>query len=78
MICRDGSSYVDLKLSGRPPYRQNWDFGAVTSTGAIRSMAKDMLRHLKANMGIDGSPLAAAMKLKQAHRNVGKINDDDR
>jgi CubicO group peptidase (beta-lactamase class C family) len=39
---------------------------AQAGAGAIRSTANDMLRYLKANMGIDHSPLAAAMKL--AHR----------
>jgi CubicO group peptidase (beta-lactamase class C family) len=37
--------------------------------GAIRSTANDVLRYLKANMGIDQSPLAAAMKLAQRPRN---------
>jgi CubicO group peptidase (beta-lactamase class C family) len=37
-----------------------WDFDALAGAGAIRSTANDMLRYLKANMGIDGSPLAAA------------------
>ena len=45
---------------------KNWDFDALAGAGAIRSTAGDMLRYLKANMGIDQSPLAAAMKL--AHR----------
>jgi len=58
LICCDGRAYVDLKLSARR--QAKLDFGAMTSTGVIRSMAKDMLRYLKANMGIDGSPLAAA------------------
>jgi D-alanyl-D-alanine-carboxypeptidase/D-alanyl-D-alanine-endopeptidase len=44
---------------------QNWDFDAMAGAGAIRSTANDMLRYLKANMGIDQSPLAAAMKLAQ-------------
>jgi serine-type D-Ala-D-Ala carboxypeptidase/endopeptidase len=46
----------------------NWDFDALAGAGAIRSTANDMLRYLKANMGIDQSPLAAAMKLAQQPR----------
>ena len=52
---------------------KNWDFDALAGTGAIRSTANDMLRYLKANMGIDQSPLAPAMKLAQApRRDMGK------
>jgi hypothetical protein len=47
---------------------QNWDFDALAGAGAMRSTANDMLRYLKANMGIDPSPLADAMKLAQAPR----------
>ena len=47
---------------------KNWDFDALAGAGAIRSTANDMLRYLKANMGIDPSPLAEAMKLAQAPR----------
>jgi D-alanyl-D-alanine-carboxypeptidase/D-alanyl-D-alanine-endopeptidase len=46
----------------------NWDFDALAGAGAIRSTAGDMLRYLKANMSIDQSPLAAAMKLAQRPR----------
>jgi serine-type D-Ala-D-Ala carboxypeptidase/endopeptidase len=41
----------------------NWNIPGLAGTGAIRSTAPDMLRYLKANMGIDQSPLAAAIKL---------------
>jgi serine-type D-Ala-D-Ala carboxypeptidase/endopeptidase len=47
---------------------KNWDLNALAGAGAVRSTADDMLRYLKANMGIDASPLAAAMKLAQAPR----------
>jgi D-alanyl-D-alanine-carboxypeptidase/D-alanyl-D-alanine-endopeptidase len=47
---------------------QNWDIDALAGAGAIRSSANDMLRYLKANMGIDPSPLAAAMTLGQRPR----------
>lgn len=52
--------------NGRPA--KNWDLGALAGAGAIRSTANDMLRYLRANMGIDPSPLAAAMKLAQQPR----------
>jgi hypothetical protein len=45
---------------------KNWDFDTLAGAGAIRSTANDLLRYMKANMGIDQSPLAAAMKLAQA------------
>jgi serine-type D-Ala-D-Ala carboxypeptidase/endopeptidase len=52
----------------------NWGFDALAGAGAIRSTANDMLRYLKANMGIDQSPLAAAMKLaQQPRRDMGKM-----
>ncbi len=47
---------------------KNWDFDVLAGAGAIRSTANDMLRYLKANMGIDPSPLADAMKLAQQPR----------
>jgi serine-type D-Ala-D-Ala carboxypeptidase/endopeptidase len=46
----------------------SWDWDVLAGAGAIRSTANDMLRYLKANMGIDQSPLAAAMKLAQQPR----------
>jgi serine-type D-Ala-D-Ala carboxypeptidase/endopeptidase len=52
--------------SGKPA--KNWDFDALAGTGAIRSTANDMLRFLRANMGIDQSPLVAAMTLAQQPR----------
>jgi CubicO group peptidase (beta-lactamase class C family) len=47
---------------------KNWEIDALAGAGAIRSTTNDMLRYLKANMGIDQSPLAAAMKLAQQPR----------
>jgi serine-type D-Ala-D-Ala carboxypeptidase/endopeptidase len=46
----------------------NWDIPGLAGTGAIRSTARDMLRYLRANMGVDPSPLLAAMKLAQQPR----------
>jgi D-alanyl-D-alanine-carboxypeptidase/D-alanyl-D-alanine-endopeptidase len=47
---------------------KNWNIDVLAATGAIRSTANDMLRYLKANMGIDPSPLTAAMEFAQAPR----------
>src|SRR5262245_21313525 len=47
---------------------KNWDLDALAGAGAIRSTANDMLRYLKANMGIDQSPLTPAMQLAQRPR----------
>jgi len=46
----------------------NWNIPGLAGTGALRSTVRDMLRYLRANMGIDASPLAAAMKLAQQPR----------
>ena len=46
----------------------NWDMGALAGAGAIRSTGNDMLRYLKANMGINKTPLNAAMTLAHAPR----------
>jgi D-alanyl-D-alanine-carboxypeptidase/D-alanyl-D-alanine-endopeptidase len=47
---------------------KSWDIDVLAGAGAVRSTANDMLRYLKVNMGIDQSPLAAAMKLAQQPR----------
>jgi serine-type D-Ala-D-Ala carboxypeptidase/endopeptidase len=47
---------------------KNWDLDALAGAGALRSTANDMLRYLKANMGIGQSPLAAAMNFAQRPR----------
>jgi serine-type D-Ala-D-Ala carboxypeptidase/endopeptidase len=52
--------------SGNPV--KNWDFDALGGAGAIRSTADDMLRYLKANMGVGASPLGAAMQFAQQPR----------
>jgi CubicO group peptidase (beta-lactamase class C family) len=57
--------------NGKPV--KNWSFDALAGAGTISSTAKDMLRYLKANMGIDPSPLTGAMKLaQQPRRNMSK------
>jgi serine-type D-Ala-D-Ala carboxypeptidase/endopeptidase len=58
--------------TGKPA--SNWDLDALAGAGGIRSTANDMLRYLRANMGIDQSPLGAAMKLaQQPRRDIGKM-----
>jgi CubicO group peptidase (beta-lactamase class C family) len=57
------SGHDDMGMAAK-----NWDFDALAGAGAIRSTANDMLRYLKANMGIGQSPLAAAMNLAQRPR----------
>jgi CubicO group peptidase (beta-lactamase class C family) len=47
---------------------KNWDFDVLAGAGTIHSTANDLLRYLKANMGIAPSPLAGAMKLAQEPR----------
>jgi serine-type D-Ala-D-Ala carboxypeptidase/endopeptidase len=47
---------------------KNWDFDALAGAGAIKSTANDMLRYLRANMGVGASPLAAAMQFAQQPR----------
>src|SRR5579871_3954828 len=51
---------------GKPA--KNWDLDALAGAGAIRSSANDMVRYLRANMGLDPSPLAEAMKFAQTPR----------
>jgi D-alanyl-D-alanine-carboxypeptidase/D-alanyl-D-alanine-endopeptidase len=52
--------------NGKPA--SNWDLDALAGAGAIRSTANDMLRYLKANMGVGHSPLEAAIKFAQQPR----------
>jgi D-alanyl-D-alanine-carboxypeptidase/D-alanyl-D-alanine-endopeptidase len=56
---------------GKPA--KNWDLDALAGAGAIRSTASDMLRYLRANMGIDPSPLSQAMtSAQEPRRDVSK------
>jgi serine-type D-Ala-D-Ala carboxypeptidase/endopeptidase len=58
--------------NGKPA--KNWDFDALAGAGAIRSTANDMLRYLRANMGLDPSPLSEAMRFAQEpRRDMGRI-----
>jgi CubicO group peptidase (beta-lactamase class C family) len=47
---------------------KNWDMNVLVGAGGIRSTANDMLRYLKANLGVDQTPLTAAMKYAQQSR----------
>ena len=47
---------------------ENWDLGVLAGAGGIRSTVNDMLRYLKANLGGDHTPLAAAMNYAQQPR----------
>lgn len=49
---------------------ENWDLPALAGAGAIRSTASDMIKYLKANIGITTSPIYEAIKLshKEAYR----------
>ena len=52
--------------NGKPA--KNWDFDALAGAGAIRSTANDMLRYLKANMGLDPSPLGRRDEIRASSR----------
>lgn len=54
--------------NNRGEVAKNWHMDALAGAGAIHSTANDMLRYLRANMGLDQSPLAEAMKLAQEPR----------
>jgi serine-type D-Ala-D-Ala carboxypeptidase/endopeptidase len=47
---------------------KNWEIDALVGAGGIRSTTNDMLRYVKANIGIGQSSLVAAMKLAQRPR----------
>lgn len=51
---------------GKPA--KNWDFDVLAGAGAIKSSANDMVRYLRANMGVDKTVLLPAMKLAQTPR----------
>ena len=52
--------------SGKPV--PNWHFDVLAAAGGIRSNGADMLRYLKANMGLLDTPLLPAMQLAQASK----------
>jgi len=58
-----------------PPYQslnytlspvQNWDIPTLAGAGALRSNAQDMMKYLKANIGLTETPLRAAMDLSHS------------
>jgi serine-type D-Ala-D-Ala carboxypeptidase/endopeptidase len=68
-LCTDAMrAHLALGHNDTGKVEKNWDSDALAGAGAIRSTANDMLRYLKACMGIEPSPLAAAMKLAQQPR----------
>jgi D-alanyl-D-alanine-carboxypeptidase/D-alanyl-D-alanine-endopeptidase len=54
--------------NNRGDVAKNWHLDSLAGAGAIHSSANDMLRYVRANMGLDQSPLAEAMKLAQEPR----------
>jgi D-alanyl-D-alanine-carboxypeptidase/D-alanyl-D-alanine-endopeptidase len=65
-----GIAFSDtMRVHLAPPTSQegepvkNWDLAALAGAGGIRSTAADMLRYLKANMGLTQTTLDPAMKL---------------
>ena len=57
----------------------NWNFDALAGAGAIKSNGADMLRFLKANMGLTKSALYPAMQLAQQPRaSAPATQPDDR
>jgi len=51
---------------------KNWDFDAMAAAGAIRSTAADMLKFLAAHMGLEKTPLDAAMRrMRSVRRDTG-------
>jgi CubicO group peptidase (beta-lactamase class C family) len=47
---------------------ESWDLEVLAGAGAVRSTANDMLRYLRANLGVDQTPLRDAMKYAQQPR----------
>ena len=52
--------------TGKPA--EQWDLGAFAGAGAIRSTVNDLMRYLRANMGVDKTKLSAAMQLAHLPR----------
>ncbi len=51
----------------------NWDFLVLSGCGAIRSSVNDMMKFLKANMGIHKTQLYESME--KTHRQTNKVDD---
>lgn len=74
-MAMSGTSFTDAMRAHLAPGHDengkpasNWDLDALAGAGAVRSTANDMLRYLKANMGMSHSPLQTAMKFAQQPR----------
>jgi CubicO group peptidase (beta-lactamase class C family) len=53
---------------------ENWDLGILAGAGAVCSTANDMLRYLRANMGIDQTQLTDPMRYAQEPRKEFETN----
>jgi serine-type D-Ala-D-Ala carboxypeptidase/endopeptidase len=54
---------------------ENWRFDVLAGCGSIDSTADDMMRYLKANMGVVNSPLSSAFRLaQQPRRDIDKTD----
>jgi serine-type D-Ala-D-Ala carboxypeptidase/endopeptidase len=60
--------------AGKPV--SNWNLKLFAGAGGIRSTGNDMLRYLKANMGLIPSPLQTAMQFAQTPRSAGPGSDN--
>ncbi len=54
----------------------NWDFLVLAGCGALRSSVNDMMKFLRANMGIEKTQLYTSME--RTHRQTNKIDDSMR
>ncbi len=70
-----GIGYTNTMRAHRAPgfnqesgKNETWDLAALAGAGGIRSSVADMMRYLKANMGVTKTPLSAAMKTAQEPR----------
>ena len=52
--------------NGKPA--KNWDLDALAGAGAIRSTANDMLRYLRANMGVDSVAAGRGDEIRASSR----------
>ena len=84
-MAMSGTSFTDVMRAHLAPGHDengkpasNWDLDALAGAGAVRSTANDMLRYLKANMGMGHSPLQTAMKFAQQPRRRHRQRDAHR
>lgn len=68
--------HLALGHNGDGDKTENWHFQALAAAGALKSTGGDMLRYLKANMGVMKTPLLAAMHLAQQPLLRGPSKDE--